>query len=108
MSEQADDCIWVRTSVLLGTGDKPPAYVKTRKLCQDGVFLEHAGLVADQPVEVIFPEPYSDGDGHHLFGTVTRCWPDGVWVSFRNNFLSSAEMLMRAGPPLMEGAREHV
>lgn len=108
MRQEADDCIWVRTNVLLESDNEPLASVETRKLCRDGVFLEYTGPIAGSTVAIVFPEPYADGDGHHLLGTVTRRWPDGIWISFRDNSLSSAEILMRAGPPLMESAHHHV
>ena len=108
MRQEADDCIWVRTNVMLGSGGLPAACVETRQLCRNGVFLEYTGALADEAVEIVFPEPYSDSDGHHLLGTVTQRWPDGIWVRFRDNSLSSVEILMRAGPPLMESAHHHV
>ncbi len=107
MSQEPDDCIWIRTNVLLETDNELLARVETRKLCRDGVFLEYTGPVDGRAVAIVFPEPYTDGDGHHLFGTVTHRSPDGVWVTFRDNSLSPAEILMRAGPPLMEGARAY-
>lgn len=110
MNQHDDDCIWVRTDVLLDTGDGPPARVQTRRLCRSGVFVEHTGPVPGKTVEIIFPEPCSRAGGCRLFGMVTRCWPDGVWIRFSHDLRSSAEMLMRNGPvrtPDMPGHPRH-
>jgi hypothetical protein len=98
MKYDDDDCIWLRTDVMLDTGDGSPTQVQTRKLCRSGVFLEYTGPVKNQSVEIVFPEPYSPEDGCRLFGVVTRRWPDGLWIRFRNDLRSAAEMMMRHGP----------
>jgi len=99
MKHHDDECIWLRTDVLLDTGDGPPARAQTRKLCRSGVFLEYSGPINRQSVEVIFPEPYSPEGGQRLFGMVTRRWADGVWIRFSSDLRSAAEMLMRHGTP---------
>lgn len=98
MNQHDDDCIWVRTEVLLETGDGPPARAQTRKLCRSGVFVEYTGPVTGHSVEIVFPEPCSRTGGCRLFGMVTRRWPDGVWIRFSQDLRSAAEMLMRNGP----------
>ncbi|MBS0003592.1 MAG: hypothetical protein KFF45_11000 [Thioalkalivibrio sp.] len=98
MSQHDDDCIFVRANVLLDTGDGSPIRAQTRRLCRSGVFVEHTGPASGQSVEIIFPEPCSRAGECRLFGMVTRCWPDGVWIRFSHDLRSSAEMLMRNGP----------
>jgi hypothetical protein len=93
-----DDCIWLRTEVLLDTGDGPPVPVQTRKLCRSGVFLEYSGPIASQSVEIVFPEPHVGEGGCSLYGMVTRKWSDGVWIRFSSDLRSAAEMMMRHGP----------
>ncbi|TVP85842.1 MAG: hypothetical protein EA347_09580 [Thioalkalivibrio sp.] len=98
MNQHDDDCIFVRATVLLDSGDGPPARVQTRRLCRSGVFVEYSGPVSGPSVEIVFPEPGSRTGGCRLFGTITRRWPDGVWIRFSHDLRSAAEMLMRNGP----------
>jgi|GEM_PF-1116426 len=98
MKHHDDECIWLRTDVLLDTGDGAPARVQTRKLCRSGVFLEYTGPLSGQSVEVVFPEAYSPEGGCRLVGMVTRRWSDGVWIRFSSGLRSAAEMMMRFGP----------
>lgn len=97
MNPHDDECIWMRTEVLLDTGDGPPARVQTRKLCRAGVFVEYTGPLGGRSVQIIFPEPHGRG-GRRLPGMVMRRWADGVWIRFSTDLRSSSEMLMRHGP----------
>lgn len=104
MKHHDDECIWLRTEVLLDTGQGPPTRVQTRKLCRSGVFVEYTGPIAGQSVEIIFPEPYSREGGRRLLGMIARRWADGVWIRFSRDLRSSSEMMMRHGPPRMHRA----
>lgn len=103
MQGKVEESIWIRADVLLAPGYERPSVVKTRRLSSDGVFLECNGPIVGQSVEIVLPTPYGDGNGYHLFGTVTQRWADGVWVSFDENPLAATEILMRIGPPIFEG-----
>lgn len=106
MQDRTEECIWIRAAVLLAPGYERPTVIQTRRLSNSGVFLECTGPIAGQSVEIVFPTPYCNGDGYHLFGTVTHRWSDGVWISFSENPLAATEMLMRIGPPIVEGLSE--
>lgn len=104
MQHHNDECIWLRTEVLLDTGDGPPARVQTRKLCRSGVFVEYTGPITGQTVQITFPEPHSREGGRRMFGMVAHRWSDGVWIRFSRDLRSSAELMMRHGPARMARA----
>lgn len=104
MQDRTEECIWIRAAVLLAPGYERPTVVQTRRLSNSGVFLEYNGPILGQSVEIVFPTPYCNGDGYHLFGTVTHRWSDGVWISFSENPLAATEILMRIGPPTVDSA----
>ncbi len=97
MATYDDDCIWVRTDVLLDVGDGTPIPVQTRTLCRNGAFVEYTGPLHGASVEVVFPEPGTSEDGYHVQGLVSKRWPDGIWIQFSRRLRSSSEMLMRNG-----------
>lgn len=103
MNISDEECIQVRTEVWLRIGENAPIKVQTRKLCRDGVFLEYTGPLAGRSVGVLFPDggdPALAGNSH-LSGTVTWCWPEGIWIGFDHSLRSVSELLMRnslAGP----------
>lgn len=101
-----DDCIWARAEVWLIAQSGTMLRVETRRICRSGVFLE-ASWPAEYPsVEVVFPDPAARNGGHRVAGSVTKRWPDGIWVAFSQELRSPVEMLMRSGlstssyPPL--------
>lgn len=94
-----DECIRVRIDVWLRIGEGMPIPVQTRKLCEDGVFLEYTGSADGAAVGVVFPGGSEKGaDASSLVaGRITRRWSDGVWVSFHPRLRSVSELLMRTG-----------
>lgn len=99
MDWKDDECIRVRIDVWVKVGEGMPVQVQTRKLCEDGVFLEYTGRTDGTVVSVIFPggRDTGAGEGGRVVGRITRCWPDGVWVSFHRRLRSVSELLMRTG-----------
>ncbi len=92
-----EDCIWVRAEARLIAGMGQTLKVETRKICRNGVFLETTWPAECQSVEVILPDPAARNGGHLISGSVTKRWPDGIWVEFNKALRSPVEMLMRSG-----------
>lgn len=110
MNISDEECVRVRTEVWMRIGAGAPVKVQTRKLSNEGVFLEYTGPVSGRSVEVIFPDGRAlvFAGNNHVSGTLTWCGPDGVWVRFERKLRSVSELLMRsslAGPKQEIGIR---